>query len=75
MQVQKEVGQHHHDPVAAVVRGRMPEDALPDLRVANVIADAHDRDFEFRILDFGFRIASGLASLVFVVSSENGSSL
>ena len=41
VQVQEEVGQHHHHPVAPIVRRRVTEDALPDLRSANVVADRH----------------------------------
>ena len=41
MQVQKEVGQHDHDAVAAILRGGMAEDALPDLRFANHFTDRH----------------------------------
>jgi hypothetical protein len=33
MQVQKEVRQHHHDAIAPIERHRMPEDALPNLRL------------------------------------------
>jgi hypothetical protein len=40
--VQKEIRQHYDDAVAPVVRCRMPEDALPDLRVANVVAESHE---------------------------------
>jgi hypothetical protein len=31
MQMQEEVGQHHHNTVAAVGRSRMPKNASPDL--------------------------------------------
>jgi hypothetical protein len=31
MEMQKKIGEHHDDTVPPVVRGRMPEDALPDL--------------------------------------------
>src|SRR4051812_19978397 len=41
MQMQKKVGQHHDRPVAPVVRRRVTEYALPDLRAANVFADGH----------------------------------
>ena len=43
VQVQKEVGQHHHDAIASIVGCRMPEDALPDLRVADVVANRHEK--------------------------------
>src|SRR5207253_817103 len=35
------VGQHYNDAIAAIARRRMAEDALPDLRAANVLADRH----------------------------------
>jgi hypothetical protein len=38
MQVQKEVGEHHDDPIAAIDRHRMPENALPDLGFGNDFA-------------------------------------
>jgi hypothetical protein len=41
VQVQEEVGEHDDDAVPPIVRRRMPEDALPNLRVANVITDGH----------------------------------
>jgi hypothetical protein len=31
MQMQKEVGEHHHDPITPIQRHRMAEDALPNL--------------------------------------------
>jgi hypothetical protein len=40
--MQKEVGEHHHDPIPPVERHRMPEDALPDLGVADRLADGHE---------------------------------
>ena len=43
VQVQEEVRQHHHDAIAAIDRRGMPEDALPDLRVANDISERSHR--------------------------------
>ena len=41
MQVQEDVGEHDHDAIAAIARGGVAEDALPDLRTADIIADRH----------------------------------
>src|SRR5262249_52621215 len=45
VQVQEDVGQHHDDAVAPVARRRVAEDALPDLRAADVVADWHGGSF------------------------------
>jgi hypothetical protein len=39
--MQEEVRQHHDNAVSTIVRRGMSEDALPDLRFANVVADGH----------------------------------
>jgi hypothetical protein len=41
MQMQEEIRQHHDDAVSAIDRRRMPENALPNLRAANVVANRH----------------------------------
>jgi hypothetical protein len=41
MEVQKDIGQHHHHPVAPIARRGVTEDAFPNLGVSNKIADAH----------------------------------
>ena len=38
--MQEEIGQHHHDAIAAIDRHRMPEDALPNLRFGDDFAEA-----------------------------------
>jgi hypothetical protein len=40
MQMQEEVRQHHHDPISPIKRCGMAEDALPNLRFANHLAEA-----------------------------------
>jgi hypothetical protein len=35
MEMQEEIGEHHHDAVAAIDWRWMAENALPDLRLAN----------------------------------------
>ena len=39
VQVQKEVGEHHHHAVAAIDRRGVPENALPNLRFADDFAE------------------------------------
>jgi hypothetical protein len=51
MQVQKEVREHHHDAIPPIDGHRMPENALPNLRVAYRIAESHDR-----VQGSGFRV-------------------
>jgi hypothetical protein len=41
MQVQKEVGQHHHNAIAAILGHGMAEDALPQLRLTDHFANGH----------------------------------
>ena len=45
MEVKKEIGEHHHDPIPPVKRHRMTEDALPNLGVADRFADGHKSNF------------------------------
>ena len=45
MEVKKEIGVHHHDPIPPVKRHRMTEDALPNLGVADRFADGHRSNF------------------------------
>src|SRR6185437_2201489 len=41
MQMQEDVGEHDNNTVAPIARGRVAEDALPDLRITNEITDRH----------------------------------
>src|SRR5581483_5233902 len=40
-EMQKDVGKHDHHTVAAIARRGMAKDALPDLTIADEIADGH----------------------------------
>jgi hypothetical protein len=39
MQVQKEVGQHHHHPISTVGRHRVTKNAFPDLIFCDLFGD------------------------------------
>jgi hypothetical protein len=41
MQVQKEVRQHHHNAIAAILRHGVAKDALPYLRLADHFTNGH----------------------------------
>ena len=41
MQVQEDVGEHHHHAVAPIARRGVSKDAFPDLTIADEIADGH----------------------------------
>ena len=41
MQVQENIGQHHHDAVATVARRGVAEDAFPNLRIPDEITNRH----------------------------------
>jgi hypothetical protein len=42
MQMEEDVGEHHHHAVAAIARRGVTKDAFPNLRVADEIAYRHD---------------------------------
>ncbi len=41
VQVQEEVGEHHHHPITSIGRHGMAEDAFPELRFSNFVQDRH----------------------------------
>jgi len=47
--MEEEIREHYHDPVAPIIGRRVPKDALPDLRVANVVAESHKNISDFEI--------------------------
>src|ERR1700691_2349758 len=53
--MQEEIGEHDDHAVPPVVRSRMAKDALPDLRIPNVVADRH-------------RSRANLARMIFLTS-------
>ena len=42
VQVQENVGQNGHGPRTAIARHAVPEDAAPDLRIANVVPECSE---------------------------------